>query len=166
MPSRVQFQVMQGYERDTWYEILGRIVFTNSKGLVGVGRAHKSGPKTPPTRVTTPDGKQRDGRHGWDDLWSYPPTAAASPAAAAAAAAATGTPKVPDGTVITMQVIDDTWPGGPRTVERRFVAPFAPVAPFARANREADYRLAWDFFAASANSAVGHAAPATAGHGQ
>ena len=34
---RVQFPVMQGYERDTWYDIHGRIVFTNSKGLVGVG---------------------------------------------------------------------------------------------------------------------------------
>ena len=47
---------------------------------------------------------------------------------------------MPDGTVVTMQVIDDTQPGGPRTVERRF------VAPFARAHCEADYRLAWEFF--------------------
>ena len=33
-------------------------------------------------------------------------------------------------------------PGGPRTVERRY------VAPFARANREEDYRIAWAFFEA------------------
>jgi hypothetical protein len=34
---RVQFPVMQQYERDTWFDLHGRIIFTNSKGLVGVG---------------------------------------------------------------------------------------------------------------------------------
>lgn len=34
---RVQFPVMQQYERDTWYDQNGRIVFTNSRGLTGVG---------------------------------------------------------------------------------------------------------------------------------
>ena len=38
---RVQFPVMQGYERDTWYDATGRIVFTNSKGLVGVQAARR-----------------------------------------------------------------------------------------------------------------------------
>ena len=32
----VQFPVMRQYEKDTWYDINGRIVFTNSKGLSGV----------------------------------------------------------------------------------------------------------------------------------
>jgi hypothetical protein len=34
---RVQFPVMQQYERDTWYDTGGRIAFTASKGLTGLG---------------------------------------------------------------------------------------------------------------------------------
>lgn len=34
---RIQFPVMRQYEADTWYDQNGRIVFTNSKGLPGVG---------------------------------------------------------------------------------------------------------------------------------
>ncbi|MDZ7852773.1 MAG: hypothetical protein U5L98_09060 [Halomonas sp.] len=44
---RVQFSVMRQYEADTWYDASGRIVFTPSKGLVGVGlprRANSQGP--------------------------------------------------------------------------------------------------------------------------
>ena len=119
---RVQFPVMQGYERDTWYDIKGRIVFTNSKGLVGVGLPRKGGRTTPKTRITTPDGTATPGNHGWEDLYKD------------------GEFKFLDGTQIEMTVTDDTLPGGPRQVTRTF------TAPFARANREDDYRTAWGFF--------------------
>ena len=136
---RVQFPVMQGYERDTWYDIHGRIVFTNSKGLVGVGLPRKGGRSTPRTRIVTPDGRVREGNFGWDDLWAY---ASAEAGDSEDALKRGGSPKVPDGTVITQWVMDDTLPGGPREVERTY------VAPFARANREDDYRTAWAFFEA------------------
>lgn len=126
---RVQFPVMQGYERDAWYDIKGRIVFTNSKGLVGVGLPRKGSRTTPKTRITTPDGKTKDGNHGWEDLYKD------------------GAFLVPDGTTIAMTVTDDTLPGGPRQVTRTF------TAPFARANREEDYRTAWTFFAGNEGGA-------------
>jgi hypothetical protein len=119
---RVQFPVMQGYERDTWYDIHGRIVFTNSKGLVGVGLPRKGGRTTAKTRITTTDGKTKDGNHGWEDLYKD------------------GQFLVTDGTIVDMTITDDTLPVGPRQVTRTF------KAPFAKANREEDYRVAWKFF--------------------
>jgi hypothetical protein len=127
---RVQFPVMQQYERDTWYDINGRIVFTNSKGLVGVGLPRKGGRSAPKTRFEVPGAKPREGNFGWEDLYKD------------------GKFLVPDGTVVTQWGSDDTLPGGPRTVERRY------VAPFALANREDDYRLAWAHFASTSASDI------------
>jgi len=42
---RVQFPVMQQYERETYYDQKGRIVFTTSEGLVGVGLPRKGNAK-------------------------------------------------------------------------------------------------------------------------
>lgn len=120
---RVQFPVMQQYERDTWYDIHGRIVFTNSKGLVGVGLPRKGARTVPPTTVTLPDGTKKTGNHGWEDIRD-----------------------LPDGTVIEQTVSDDTLPGGPHQKTRRY------VAPFALANREDDYRTAWAFFDRTSNT--------------
>jgi hypothetical protein len=118
---RVQFPVMQQYERDTWYDVHGRIVFTISKGLVGVGLPRKGGPSQPKARITLPDGTVRDGQFGWEDVQD-----------------------LPDGAVVQQRVQDDTLPTGPYLKERRW------VAPFARAGREDDYRTAWAFFEAQA----------------
>jgi hypothetical protein len=42
---RIQFPVMRQYEADTWYDTRGRIVFTVSKGLVGVGLPRRGNPR-------------------------------------------------------------------------------------------------------------------------
>ena len=118
---RVQFPVMQQYERDTWYDLHGRIIFTNSKGLVGVGLPRKGGASQPQARLTLPDGTVREGQFGWEDVQG-----------------------LPDGAVVQQWVQDDTLPTGPYRKERRW------LAPFARASREDDYRIAWAFFAAQA----------------
>lgn len=99
------------YERDTWYDINGRIVFTNSKGLVGVGLPRKATRTTPKCRIETPDGKVREGTFGWEDLYKD------------------GQSLVPDGTVVTQWVEDDTLPIGKYTKKRQYTAPFAGNPP-------------------------------------
>jgi type I restriction-modification system DNA methylase subunit len=52
---RVQFPVMQQYERETYYDKHGRIIFTTSKGLGGVGLPRK--------------GNAKKGIIGWEDVY-------------------------------------------------------------------------------------------------
>lgn len=119
---RIQFPVMQQYERDTWYDINGRIVFTISKGLVGVGLPRKRRSSDARIQLKSPDGITVE-VEGWDEILQLQVDG-----------------KVPEGSVISTTVIDDTQPGGPVRRERKY------VAPFALANREEDYRIAWEFF--------------------
>jgi hypothetical protein len=120
---RVQFPVMRGNERDTWYDANGRIIFTISKGLVGVGLPRKASRGDKECTIEYPDSRVVKKRLGWEDIQPK-----------------NGEPQVPDGTRIKHPVMDDTMPGGPieRVIEY--------VAPFGLADREQDYRVTWAEF--------------------
>jgi hypothetical protein len=114
---------MRQYERDTWFDAHGRIVFTISKGLSGVGLPRRHGREDQACTLRFPGGQTEVCQLGWEDIQPQE-----------------GKPMVPDGTAIERTVRDTTMPGDP--VER--VIQY--VAPFALADREADYRTAWAHF--------------------
>ena len=116
---RVQFPVMRQYERETHYDANGRIIFTPSKGLVGVGLARKVAKQDPVHTLIWPDGREEHKPLGWEDAI-----------------------ELPDGSQIVRKVLDDTRPGG---VQEKTIT---YVAPWYRPSREEDYRVAWAVFAA------------------
>jgi len=141
---RVQFPVMHQYEQDTWFDRAGRIVFTVSKGLVGVGlprRALRNDTayqiKTPPADIKarwlawcaeqvsakngqfvidTSDWETQTGALGWEDIQTL------------------------DIAIVERTIQDDTVPNGP--IER--VIQY--VAPFDLCSREQDYQTVWQYF--------------------
>jgi hypothetical protein len=88
---RVQFPVLRQYEADTWYDANGCIVFTASKGLVGVGLSRKASKGDTPCLIHHSDGREETRPVGWEDIRALPP-----------------------GSTVTRTVMDDTLPGGPR----------------------------------------------------
>ncbi|QGZ60354.1 Eco57I restriction-modification methylase domain-containing protein [Paraburkholderia acidisoli] len=120
---RVQFPVMRQNDQNTWYDAEGRIIFTASKGLAGVGLPRKPSKKELECTLSIPGGQSKTLRLGWDDLMPRE-----------------GKPQVPDGTVIKRPINDDTQPGNSMHRIIRY------VAPFTLADREADYRVAWAHF--------------------
>jgi len=135
---RVQFPVMRQYEADTWYDQTGRIVFTPSKGLVGVGLPRKAQKKDLNNGISyaieSPERDVQDARV---------PRGQGRPGAANEQGIALGWEDIrdlPAGSIVRKTFPDDTLPGGPvqRTVEYH--------APFVRPDREEDYRRAWAFF--------------------
>lgn len=130
---RVQFPVMRQYEADTWYDQNGRIVFTPSKGLVGVGL-----PRT---------ARKSDLNDGISyAITQYADTEDESgnkPAIREESGIALGWNDIQDlkaGDTVSKTYMDDTQPGGP--VERTTVY----EAPFFKPDREEDYAIAWAFF--------------------
>lgn len=141
---RVQFPVMRQYEQDTWFDRVGRIVFTVSKGLVGVGLPRKAlrndtayQIKTPPAdikarwldwcaeqvspkngqfAIDTRDWETQTGALGWEDIQTL------------------------DSAIVERTIQDDTVPNGP--IERIIQY----VAPFDLCSREQDYQTVWQYF--------------------
>ncbi|MFT4928594.1 MAG: hypothetical protein ACI8WB_004713, partial [Phenylobacterium sp.] len=136
---RVQFPVMRQYEADTWYDTTGRIVFTASKGLIGVGLDRKFKNNSFTTAIDNgvfvagsdailPNGSgskakpwsQTDAQLGWADIKD-----------------------LQSGTV-SKTYLDDTIPSelDDEPVERTVQY----LAPFDKCNREADYVTVWAAF--------------------
>ena len=116
---RLRFDVMRGYEEDTWYDARGRIVYTSSKGLKGVGMPRKaSASDADEGTFWTLDGKACPRGLGFEDVREKPA-----------------------GTRVTKTFRDYT-----RRDEGFVETTIEYVAPFTKRDREDDYREAWRVF--------------------
>lgn len=128
---RVQFPVLKQNEADTWYDQTGQIVFTASKGLVGVGLDRKFNKKNGFT-LSIEDGVFADKTSGQGS--------AAEPWTENNVALGWEDIRGLKSGKVYKTYMDDTQPGGPveRTIEY--------IAPFDKCDREQDYETAWAVF--------------------
>jgi hypothetical protein len=142
---RIQFPVMRQYEKQTYYDLEGRIAYTNSKGLVGIGITRPQFEKHTLAQLER-DGIQvvtadpdyftciKDMHEGYVEHWIEDDTMPDFRKGHA-------TYRTLDGYTFTGP--DLSLPGpieGPVYRRARY------YAPFERANREEDYAIAWEFF--------------------
>jgi hypothetical protein len=113
---RIQFPVLKQNENETFYDMNGRIVFTVSKGLTGVGLPRKADKKATPYKIVINNEIIEEKPLGWEDI------------------------KDMQSGEIHRTIMDDTMPNGP--IERTIIY----KAPFAKCDREKDYETAWAEF--------------------
>ena len=113
---RIQFPVLKQNENETFYDMNGRIVFTVSKGLTGVGLPRKADKKATPYKIVIDGEVIEEKPLGWEDI------------------------KDLQSEEIHRTIQDDTMPNGP--IERTIIY----KAPFAKCDREKDYEVAWAEF--------------------
>jgi len=95
---RIQFPILQSYERDTWYDTKGRTVFSKKNGESPVPRNKSSKKST--FGIHTPTRSVTNISLGWNDIKD-----------------------LKEG-IVTYTFMDDTIPGGPRERTIEFHAPF------------------------------------------
>jgi len=141
---RVQFPVMRQYEQDTWYDRAGRIVFTISKGLVGVGLPRKASKGDTPCQIKIPPSAIKDLWLDWCAEHVSPKNGqfVIDTSDWESESAVVGWEDVKDleCAIIERTILDDTVPNGP------IVRVIQYVAPFDLCSREQDYQTVWQHF--------------------
>ncbi|MEO1395549.1 MAG: hypothetical protein AAFV90_21815 [Cyanobacteria bacterium J06634_5] len=126
---RVQFPVMQQYERETYYDIHGCIIFTTSRGLTGVGLPRK--------------GNKKENTIGWEDVYNAETGQALQPRVEI---------EIEDDTLpATVPLREgERWPtadeGGHTEGDGRRYRKLVYEAPFEKCDRVSDYRITWAHF--------------------